>query len=364
MPLNAGMTADRDEYTPHHNDGACSGSRTETGDVPGIKSAEVGADHAIRPVDAVEQEYRRRGGRLATYSTQNRIKQRAKYTVHTFFRRSPQKTALQRSYVLAAARRLARQSFGDFAGVKCYVMFVGYPRSGHSLVGALLNAHPNAVVAHEGHILRWLELAPDMDRETLFALLVRRDLWFERRMNRNWGGYNYSVPNLFEGRYERLDVVGDKEGAGSAHACERNPRAIDELREIVGVPIRLIHHMRNPFDNITSMSRMIGVDKAKSSYFDLVGAVSQIRDLVGSGDIIEMRHEEFVSSPREHLSRLCDFLGLTPHPEYIDNCARRIVPSARKTSRYARWTPQQIADVNARIRDVEFLNGYEFEGLT
>ena len=37
----------------------------------------------------------------------------------------------------------------EFESVQTYVMFVGYPRSGHSLVGAFLNAHPAMMIAHE-----------------------------------------------------------------------------------------------------------------------------------------------------------------------------------------------------------------------
>ncbi len=36
-----------------------------------------------------------------------------------------------------------------FNGVETYCMFIGYPRSDHSIVGALLDAHPNIVIAHE-----------------------------------------------------------------------------------------------------------------------------------------------------------------------------------------------------------------------
>ena len=46
----------------------------------------------------------------------------------------------------AWARRRYRQ---EFAAVERFLLFVGYPRSGHSIVGALLNAHRDAVVSHE-----------------------------------------------------------------------------------------------------------------------------------------------------------------------------------------------------------------------
>jgi hypothetical protein len=36
-----------------------------------------------------------------------------------------------------------------FRDITAYVTSVGYPRSGHSLVGSLINAHPEALIAHE-----------------------------------------------------------------------------------------------------------------------------------------------------------------------------------------------------------------------
>ena len=33
--------------------------------------------------------------------------------------------------------------------LKYYCMFIGYPSSGHSVVGAFIDAHRNAIVSHE-----------------------------------------------------------------------------------------------------------------------------------------------------------------------------------------------------------------------
>ena len=41
--------------------------------------------------------------------------------------------------------------------VQSFCLFACYSRSGHSLVGTILDAHPNAAVAHEGKIFDWNE---------------------------------------------------------------------------------------------------------------------------------------------------------------------------------------------------------------
>ena len=36
-----------------------------------------------------------------------------------------------------------------FNNLKYFCIFIGYPRSGHSLVGSMIDAHKNAIIAHE-----------------------------------------------------------------------------------------------------------------------------------------------------------------------------------------------------------------------
>ena len=43
-----------------------------------------------------------------------------------------------------------------YKGVETFVLFIGHARSGHSLVGAILDAHPQIVIPHEFKLLgKW-----------------------------------------------------------------------------------------------------------------------------------------------------------------------------------------------------------------
>lgn len=59
---------------------------------------------------------------------------------------------------------------GAFGGVENFCMFIGYPRSGHDLVSSLLDAHPNAVIAHELDALE--RVRERIARQKLYKLLV------------------------------------------------------------------------------------------------------------------------------------------------------------------------------------------------
>ena len=57
----------------------------------------------------------------------------------------------------------------DFRELASYCFFVGHPRSGHSIVGGLLDAHPDVVIAHEQGSLKYIHA--HFSRLQLFYLL-------------------------------------------------------------------------------------------------------------------------------------------------------------------------------------------------
>ncbi|MCI0710673.1 MAG: hypothetical protein L0154_10980, partial [Chloroflexi bacterium] len=137
-----------------------------------------------------------------------------------------------------------------FQDVNTFVIFIGYPRSGHSLVGSLLDAHPNAIISHELHALKRLHRG--YSQEQLFYLIYQnsRD---NARKGREETGYSYLVPGQWQGKYTQLKIIGDKKGGKTAELLAAYPQMLNELFRTIKHPIKFIHVLRNPFDNITSM---------------------------------------------------------------------------------------------------------------
>src|SRR3954469_10212957 len=101
-----------------------------------------------------------------------------------------------------------RRYCDDFERVERFCLFVGYPRSGHSVVGAMLNAHRDAVISHE---LNAPTLVLDgCGRDELYSRILARPYWFDLRGNTS--NYAYQVPRQWQGRFETLRIVGDKRG--------------------------------------------------------------------------------------------------------------------------------------------------------
>lgn len=259
------------------------------------------------------------------------------------------------------AQQLAAEQGGTFDQVRHFCMFVGYARSGHSLVGALLNAHPRAVIAHELDVLTLLR--NDFTREQIFSLILERDRDFER-IGREWTGYSYSVPHPWQGRYERLEVIGDKKGGKSAQVLARQHGLLRRLRDTTGVPLRIIHVVRSPYDTITTMSTRKGrpgLKVAIGRYLRIVDSVARLRARVRRREWLDLSLETLISHPRRELTRMCGFLGLQAADGYLDDCAKVLFDRARAPRLDGPWTPELIAEVARRIAGVPFLSGYDFE---
>lgn len=246
------------------------------------------------------------------------------------------------------------------SGVDRYVTFVGHPRSGHSLVGSLLDAHPNIVIAHELDALRMIE--EGSTKYQVWESILENSSEFTNA-GRKWQEYTYDVPGQWNGRFENLKVIGDKKGGRTTVRFGEHPHLIDTLMRTMEVPCYFVHVVRNPFDNITTMSLRSGIDLAKSieDYFWRCDAILRIKPVIPVGQWIDIRHEEVVADPKKQVQRLCEFVGQQPTEEYLTACASIVFPSPKKTRQEGPWTSALIESVQKRIGNYYQLEGYSFE---
>lgn len=256
-----------------------------------------------------------------------------------------------------------------FEGVRTYCMFVGYPKSGHSLIGSLLDAHPDMVIAHELDALRYLRAG--FGREQLYRLIRENARRFSEA-GREWNNYSYEVPGQWQGRVRDLQVIGDKKGGHSTLCLDAHPELLQKLRKTVGVPVKFVYVVRNPYDNISTISRE-GLFNPKhdgsrdllrcaiENYFDRARAMRDFLRRVEVSDVHEMRHEAFVENPGRHVRELCGFLGLDAPEDYLRACASVVSESPTRSRQRVEWDEASIEDVRRRIGGFEFLRGYSYE---
>ncbi|MGA8726990.1 MAG: sulfotransferase [Acidimicrobiales bacterium] len=253
----------------------------------------------------------------------------------------------------------ARQN-PSFADLETFCLFIGYSRSGATLVGSMLNAHPEVLIAHELDAVNLVRHR--FTRSQLFSLLLRRDRTFGS-MGRFWSGYSYEVPGQYQGIYKRLRVLGDKRARSTALLIARRPDLLDRIRRTVKVPLRVVHITRNPFDNIVTESRRhkLSLGQGTAWYEQSCDAVAKVRSMLDPAELVDIHYETFAASPADSLAELCRFIGVEPDPAYLAACAGLVWSSTNRTRDTVEWSPEERAGVERLIDRFELLSPYSFD---
>lgn len=253
-----------------------------------------------------------------------------------------------------------------FRNVQTYCMFVGHARSGGSILGAMLDAHPNMVVGDEVDVLKYIPTG--ISREQIFHIILTRSLR-QSRKGRTKGGregkvYSYAVPGQWQGRYSDLLVVGDSKAGFSTQRLDRDPTLLRRLQKMMKtVNVKIVHIVRNPFDTVSTMN--IRADRPLANgidrYFTNCETICSVRTMLPEGSMLSVQHEYFVDNPAACLSELCTFLGVAPNPEYLQACAGILYKSPAKSRTKVEWSPELIDIVRRKIDTFDFLQGYTYD---
>jgi Sulfotransferase family len=247
----------------------------------------------------------------------------------------------------------------DFDRVAAFLLFVGYPRSGHSLLGAMLNAHHHAVVSHEldapALVLR------GCSRDALYARILARARGFDRHDNTS--NYRYQIPNQWQGRFTELRLIGDKRGGAATRHLAAHPDLLERVRALVRVPLRLVHVVRSPLDNIAAISLWHGLSLHDSAdfYFRHWATTMALDAACAPGEVLALRHESVIRDPRGELARLGGFLGLERDPAWLDDCAGIVFRRSTLTRGRVAFDRELARDIERRARDLPLLAGYSFD---
>ncbi len=278
--------------------------------------------------------------------------------------RSPayRRLLLANNYLTSYHARLVQPA--AFAGVQTFCAFIGHNKSGTSMIGSLLDAHPEAVVADEVDVLKYVEAG--FEREQIFHLLLRgsrRERLKGRVTARRLQAYSWLVPGQWQGRFRQVRVIGDGTAGTTTRKLGRDPDLLDRMQAVMGsIPVRFILVVRNPFDPI-SLIMIRGrrtFENAIDHYFTNAAHVARLQRKVGRENIHVVRYEAFIRQPEASLAGVCDFLGLAAGADYLQDCAAILHQAPEKSRMRVPWDPHWIDVVESQIRRFDFLSGYTY----
>lgn len=250
------------------------------------------------------------------------------------------------------------------------LLFTGYPRSGHTLVGALLDAHPQVVIAHQAGALTYFERG--LAKERVFQLLLDNATRFTAS-GREWMGYTYRIPGQWQGKYRDLKIIGDKSGGITTRKIfeQGDFSGLDQMIDRSGAKPVFVHVIRNPFDIITTMAKrsMARQDKPVKEddlrrkighFFNHAEGVSRLKNH-GRFRVIDVYSEQMAHDTKTSLSHLCRELGLDVDEAYLAACDQ-LVWDKPKTSRNSLpfWSPELITMVQEQMNQFPWFADYTF----
>ena len=276
--------------------------------------------------------------------------------------------------------------------VEKFVFFVGYRRSGHSMIGSVMDAHPDMIIAHEYLLFKKcvakLEQSNHLfrDKYNLFNTLYANSYFSAQcgwRSNATTSkGYNFDFGFKWQGTYNHLRVIGDKAGGGTMDIIDTTygRKCFREMSEL-HVPLVAIHVVRNPFDMIATAALVskgisdrsslngttvdipfIKLQKYATKVLSEAGQVVWVTSQAGENlSIVELHSEDYIQNPEAVTRHLCEGLGVDCPEEYVEECARKAYTTISRSRDSIEWPPTVLSFIRAEMKKYPFFNGYTFK---
>jgi hypothetical protein len=257
-----------------------------------------------------------------------------------------------------------------YRNIRDFCLFVGYPRSGHTLIASLLDAHPDIMIGMEWGVLTYVRIG--FKKKQLFYSLERSSKLYSKKHKNTWSGYSYHVPNSWQGRYRNLQVIGDKFGGRTSQILREWPDLLSRLENELNIGIKLVHVIRNPYDTITTSTIRFFQKNIKkrtpiandlfpliTSFFERAATINNLKK-EGRFQIHDIYHEKFLEDPKASLESILNFFSLEADDEYYTRCASIVNSEPKKTRFNIDWTADLIDYVAVRMKGFPFLDHYSY----
>ena len=307
-------------------------------------------------------------------------------------------------------------SWSVMNNIKTFLFFVGHPRSGHSIVGTLLDAHPHIVMSHELKFFSWWSKLQSKDlkrkerKARLFNRIYKQNYEYSKpdgKIYNSQKGYSLAVESSWQGKYDRyISVIGDKGGGYMTNLYLDNETAMKKfyanlLRDIK-IPLKSIYVIRNPYDIITSQllykvgkntsmdartfvlsikkrannkspikesdlffnnfqEYFIKLEKVAKNLMKKVKTIEKFEKFFGKTNVFNVHLKDLVHHPEKTMKSITDFLEVESEESYLKMCADKIFKNISKTRNLIVWPEELKKMVDSEIQTTELMRGYTFE---
>ena len=242
---------------------------------------------------------------------------------------------------------------------KYFLLIIGNSRSGSTLIGSVLDNHNQMVISNESETSR--SLWARLDRKLLFKEILENSA-NNYRSKPLKGDYDYAIDGALSPYEKDVKVIGDKIWNPAMLLLHGDHSLLNRIQDCVGIPIKIINSIRNPFDIISTMSKRSGAplsDRIKWCFNHFEASVA-IRENHLFDNFMNIYHEDFLSVPEETIGTLCEFLGVDCPHNFLLRIEKILFKSPNKTRYETQWDKILIDQVENKIKTYECLSRYSY----
>lgn len=235
----------------------------------------------------------------------------------------------------------------QLSNIESFVIFLGHAHSGHSIIGALLDAHPEVAISNEINIPK-LILDHQLDKTNIFKLTLAYSLNSIQWKGEKNTGYKYGIKNSFQGKTKYPKILGDKKGGGSTRVLRMHPEIINQLFETFKDKLKIIIVLRNPKDNIAAYSYYWKQELALQHiqrYYENLETTLNIEKKY-KDHCIKIQHSDFISNPFKIYKALLTFLNLKADDQMIQKWTSIVNNKENKRSNEINWPDELLKEIN------------------
>jgi hypothetical protein len=164
-----------------------------------------------------------------------------------------------------------------------------------------------------------------------------------------------------QNKFEKAPIImGDAKGGRTSQLIAADELFLESVRERLGIPLRVIVHLRNPFDMLSTRAYRKGrstklmVDR----FAPKLKAVETAWNRLHEDERLLQRHEDVIADPSLHIKRMFEFLEVEPIPSVIDACARRIWQKPHTRRKEVEWAPAATHELNELLAESQLFSSY------
>jgi hypothetical protein len=265
---------------------------------------------------------------------------------------------MRMAWLYASSLIRSRNFTAETADLTSFCLFIGYPRTGHTLVSSIIDAHSEAVISRRPATVG---LIPHFSGAQIIEISLRNSRKTATTPVRQ-GVYEYSIPDQWQGTYRKLKVVGNRNAPVTLEALSRSPKLYGELQRKIGTEIRFIHVVRNPFDTISRIEKQnkLTFEEAAVWFSTMCSQFTAfLSSLPDNNPLVHTIYlEDLIASPQSEISKMLNFLNLNTDEKYLDACASIIWSKPSQARKTREWSKADRDMVNSISQEFDYLSRY------